>query len=158
MRATVLLWACAVPACAAYFDIQLLSDYAKLKIDKEAALRVARIERGRFGEHRRVLQESTASEAPSGSSFWDRLGEEGKSPGKRAAITTLIAVAVVVVVCLCCWCVPILEIVCWGKARDDNALNETYLPQDKPPPMVNRLTPGEAALPIAAGDQEFRAR
>lgn len=129
MRRPLLLLLCSAPACVAYFDIQLLSEIAKYKVDKDAELRTVRLGRRRLEQSRRQLDESStteqASESVSGGTFWDRLSEEGKSPGKRAAITTIIAVAVVIVVCLCCWCAPICDIACWGRARDDNALRET---------------------------------
>jgi hypothetical protein len=157
MRRNVLglLALCAIQPCAAYFDINLLSDIAKFHADRESALKVTRV------EQRRRLQQAASEPAPppddsaagKNGTFWDRLTQKGKGAGKRAAITTVIAVAVVVVVCLCCWCVPILDVACW-KERDDVALRETYMPENKPPSDHGEL--GEDA-PTAAGD-EIRPR
>jgi hypothetical protein len=148
-----LLALCAIQPCVAYFDINLLADIAKLQADRQSALKLTRV------EQRRRLQEAAPKpedEKPSNGTFWDRLTEEGKSPGKRAAITTIIAVAVVVVVCICCWCVPIMDVACW-KGRDDVALRETYMPRAKPPSVVDQDELGED-VPVAAGDEIIRAR
>ncbi|KAJ1632710.1 hypothetical protein T492DRAFT_986108 [Pavlovales sp. CCMP2436] len=170
-RDVALLLVACLPLAAAYFDINLLSDVAKIKSKQNVAERAERLQHRRVLEaaklksnedaaqqaekqHRRKLQEeATPAPEQKGGTFFDRLGEKGKSAGKRAAITTVIAIAVVVVVCLCCWCVPMMEIACWGKARDDAAFRETYLPEDKPPTLVNVLSDGDPhALPVAAGD------
>lgn len=141
----------AIQPCAAYFDINLLSDIAKLHADRASELKVSRV------EQRRRLQEAAPADANQGKNgtFWDKLTEKGKGPGKRAAITTVIAIAVVVVVCICCWCVPILDVACW-KERDDVALRETYQPRVKRPSAMSQDELGEDA-PVAAGD-EVRAR
>lgn len=153
----LVLAACATPACVAYFDIQLLSGIARFKVHSDAQLRSARLGRRRSDGSRRHLEEATAVEStPSGETFWDRLGQEKSSPGKRAAITTLIAVIVVAFVCVCCWCVPICEIASFGRARDDDALHETYLPREKSPTLRNaHVGGGQTALPIAAGDDAY---
>jgi hypothetical protein len=151
----VLAAACVLPTCAAYFDINLLSNIAQLKVKQAAELKTERLERRRLNVERRRLDDPATDDADNGS-FWERLGAKGKGPGKRAAITTMIAVAVVVVVCVCCWCVPICEIACW-RSRDDNVLNETYLPEEKPPTVVRHYELGEDA-PVAAGDDDLRAR
>lgn len=146
----LLLVGCALRSCAAYFDIQLLSEIAQLKYNHDSEIKEARL-------NQRRLQAAAAANGTGTDThtFWERLNEKGKGPGKRAAITTLIAIIVVIVVCVCCWCIPILDIACWGKSRDDNALNETYLPTDKPPTVVSQLSPG-IDIPAAAGDDVRR--
>lgn len=143
MRALVALVACALctHSATAYFDIELIQKY----LDARQTLKPRGLQRR---IHRSLQEAAEADDVREGETFFDRLARGDKSAGQRAAITTMIAVACVVVVVLGCVCYPSLEMICWSW-RDDDALRETYEPQDKPPERP--LEPSDD-MPAAAGD------
>eukprot|EP00307_Rebecca_sp_RCC1486_P014326 CAMPEP_0119416848 /NCGR_PEP_ID=MMETSP1335-20130426/14331_1 /TAXON_ID=259385 /ORGANISM="Chrysoculter rhomboideus, Strain RCC1486" /LENGTH=144 /DNA_ID=CAMNT_0007441993 /DNA_START=1 /DNA_END=435 /DNA_ORIENTATION=+ len=133
----------------AYFDIELIQKY----LQSRDTLRPRALQH----RLRRKLQDSGSGEADDvrqGETFWDRLTRGDKSAGQRAAITTMIAAACVVVVVLFCVCTPTCEMIFWSS-RDDDALRETYEPQEKPP---ERALPPSDDMPAAAGDDVIMRR